>query len=101
MDEHVLRGNTGILKCHIPSFVADFVSVSSWIEDEKTEIYGVQNGFGGSDLGTYTTSSSFLRILYSQITVASSFNNHFSLCLHFIEWRINILENIDIIQFTH
>lgn len=39
MDEHVLRGNTGILKCHIPSFVADYVFVSSWIEDELTEIY--------------------------------------------------------------
>lgn len=39
MDEHVLRGNTGILKCHIPSFVADYVIVSAWIEDELTEIY--------------------------------------------------------------
>lgn len=39
MDEHVLRGNTGILKCHIPSFVADYVVVSAWIEDELTEIY--------------------------------------------------------------
>lgn len=39
MDEHVLRGNTGILRCHIPSFVADFVFVSAWIEDELTEIY--------------------------------------------------------------
>lgn len=38
MDEHVLRGNTGILKCHIPSFVADFVSVSAWIENELTEL---------------------------------------------------------------
>lgn len=42
MDEHVLRGNTGILKCHIPSFVSDFVYVSSWIETDGTE-YFTQN----------------------------------------------------------
>ncbi|XP_037917664.1 Down syndrome cell adhesion molecule-like protein Dscam2 isoform X4 [Hermetia illucens] len=39
MDEAVLRGNTAILKCHIPSFVADFVFVASWVEDETREIY--------------------------------------------------------------
>lgn len=39
MDEHVLRGNAAIIKCHIPSFVAEFVEVDSWIEDEATEIY--------------------------------------------------------------
>lgn len=39
MDEHVLRGNTGILKCHIPSFVSDFVFVSSWIETDGTEYF--------------------------------------------------------------
>lgn len=36
MDEHVLKGNTGILKCHIPSFVSDYVFVLAWIEDELT-----------------------------------------------------------------
>ncbi|KAH0567638.1 hypothetical protein KQX54_011174 [Cotesia glomerata] len=39
MDEHVLRGNAAIIKCHIPSFVAEFVEVDSWVEDETTEIY--------------------------------------------------------------
>lgn len=37
MDESVLRGNTAILKCHIPSFVADYVFVSSWISDDGDE----------------------------------------------------------------
>lgn len=32
MDEHVLRGNTAIIKCHIPSFVADYVTVASWVQ---------------------------------------------------------------------
>lgn len=32
-DEFVLKGNTGTLKCLIPSFVADFVHVLEWISD--------------------------------------------------------------------
>ncbi|KRF98097.1 uncharacterized protein Dwil_GK22019, isoform BH [Drosophila willistoni] len=39
MDESILRGNSAILKCHIPSFVADFIVVDSWLEDEEREIY--------------------------------------------------------------
>lgn len=39
MDEHVLRGNAAIIKCHIPSFVAEFVDVDSWVEDETRDIY--------------------------------------------------------------
>lgn len=33
LKEFVIRGNTGILKCSIPSFVADFVYVDAWISD--------------------------------------------------------------------
>lgn len=33
-DEFVLRGNTGLLKCIVPSFVADFVQVTSWQTDD-------------------------------------------------------------------
>lgn len=29
-----MRGNAAILKCTIPSFVADFVSVIEWIDEE-------------------------------------------------------------------
>lgn len=38
MEEYVLRGNAAILKCHIPSFVADYVGVISWLisEDDDT-----------------------------------------------------------------
>lgn len=49
MDESVLRGNTAILKCHIPSFVADYVFVSSWTSDDGDEytinanhVYGIE-----------------------------------------------------------
>lgn len=32
-NEYVIRGNTAIMKCKIPSFVADFVSVDAWLTD--------------------------------------------------------------------
>ena len=53
MDEHVLRGNAAIIKCHIPSFVAEFVEVDSWVEDETTVIYPKP------DYGTVFSPSSF------------------------------------------
>ncbi|XP_050520795.1 cell adhesion molecule Dscam2 isoform X44 [Daktulosphaira vitifoliae] len=42
MDESVLRGNTAILKCHIPSFVADYVFVSGWSSNDGDE-YSVES----------------------------------------------------------
>lgn len=36
---YVIRQNSAILKCSIPSFVADFVSVESWLDDESNEYY--------------------------------------------------------------
>lgn len=32
--EHVIRGNAAVVKCLIPSFVADFVDVVSWHTDQ-------------------------------------------------------------------
>ncbi|KAL3270311.1 hypothetical protein HHI36_009362 [Cryptolaemus montrouzieri] len=37
--EYVIRGNSAILKCQIPSFVADFVSVVSWHTSQKEAFY--------------------------------------------------------------
>jgi hypothetical protein len=36
--EYVMRGNAAIIKCLIPSFVADFVHVEAWVDEEGTEI---------------------------------------------------------------
>lgn len=36
--EYVIKGNSAILKCSIPSFVADFVKVESWVDEEGTEL---------------------------------------------------------------
>lgn len=34
IDEYVLRGNTAIVKCLIPSFVSDYVHVIEWLMDD-------------------------------------------------------------------
>lgn len=37
-NEYVIKGNSAIMKCKIPSFVADFVEVETWINvDDGTE----------------------------------------------------------------
>ncbi|KAK8752892.1 hypothetical protein OTU49_008128, partial [Cherax quadricarinatus] len=43
LTEYVIRGNSVILKCNIPSFVADFVSVQAWVADDGTIIYPSHN----------------------------------------------------------
>lgn len=42
---YIIRGNAAILKCEIPSFVADFVTVVSWHTDQDEAF------FPGSDYG--------------------------------------------------
>nr|NP_001036512.1 down syndrome cell adhesion molecule 1, isoform H [Drosophila melanogaster]ABI31063.1 down syndrome cell adhesion molecule 1, isoform H [Drosophila melanogaster] len=37
--EHVIRGNSAVIKCLIPSFVADFVEVVSWHTDEEENYF--------------------------------------------------------------
>lgn len=43
--EYTIRGNSAILKCQIPSFVADFVSVISWHTDQD-EVFTYQTEDG-------------------------------------------------------
>lgn len=44
--EYVIRGNSVVLKCSIPSFVADFVYVESWIDEEGTIFKPNNDGYG-------------------------------------------------------
>ncbi|KRF98084.1 uncharacterized protein Dwil_GK22019, isoform AU [Drosophila willistoni] len=37
--EHVIRGNSAVIKCLIPSFVADFVEVVSWHTDQDENYF--------------------------------------------------------------
>lgn len=41
--EYVIKGNSAVLKCSIPSFVADFVYVEAWIDEEGTELVPSDN----------------------------------------------------------
>lgn len=43
--EYVIKGNAAILKCNIPSFVADFVKVESW-EDEEGNVLLPSDSYG-------------------------------------------------------
>ncbi|XP_071041968.1 cell adhesion molecule Dscam1 isoform X3 [Parasteatoda tepidariorum] len=37
-DEFVLKGNTAVLKCHVPGFVKDYVIVEAWIKDSMEKV---------------------------------------------------------------
>ena len=43
--EQVILGNDVLLKCDIPSFEADFVSVSSWVDSEG-QLISVNKNYG-------------------------------------------------------
>lgn len=60
MDESVLRGNTALLKCHIPSFVADYVFVSSWTSDDGDEYSINANHAYGIEIEKYSYCSKVL-----------------------------------------
>lgn len=47
LTEYVIRGNTAVLKCSIPSFVADYVFVEAWLDDSG-KIMTVSNDYGNS-----------------------------------------------------
>ncbi len=48
-EESVIGGNSALIKCSIPSFVADFVSVTAWVDSEGLELTAL--GFGNETGG--------------------------------------------------
>lgn len=56
-EENVLRGNAAILKCHIPSFVTEYVTVTSWIISEGDVEETVINLESDFSLGNFVYSS--------------------------------------------
>ena len=44
-EEYIIIGNDALMKCLIPSFVADFVSVINW-EDSEGNLIFANNNFG-------------------------------------------------------
>ena len=44
-NEYIVLHNDALLKCNIPSFVADFVTVSGWV-DSQGQSYHPKDGLG-------------------------------------------------------
>ena len=44
--EYIIRGNAGIIKCSLPSFVADFLEVTSWTTDSNETFYAKEDNYG-------------------------------------------------------
>jgi hypothetical protein len=44
--EHIIRGNSAILKCRIPSFVADFLDVVAWVDNDGNSYSGESKQYG-------------------------------------------------------
>ena len=42
-DAYVIIGNSALLKCEVPSFVGDFVSVVNWIDSKGNEHFPTEN----------------------------------------------------------
>ncbi|XP_026835365.1 Down syndrome cell adhesion molecule-like protein Dscam2 isoform X10 [Drosophila erecta] len=51
-NEYVIKGNAAVVKCKIPSFVADFVQVEAWVDEEGTELWrnNATNAYDGKYL---------------------------------------------------
>lgn len=43
LTEYVIRGNTAILKCSIPSFLGEIVRVEAWIDETNTVLTSSDN----------------------------------------------------------
>lgn len=63
-NEHVIRGNSAVIKCSIPSFVADFVSVLSWNDNTGNEYAIHHDNTRGIYIYTFFLSGKFGYILY-------------------------------------
>ena len=50
-EEYIISGNDALMKCYIPSFMSDFVTVTSWVSSEGVQIYA-GTSFGNNTFET-------------------------------------------------
>lgn len=62
LTEYVIKGNTAVLKCSIPSFVADFVKVESWVDESNNVLLSNDNIGKSQKLKNYNLPISFSRL---------------------------------------
>ena len=44
-NEYIVLGNDALVKCKVPSYVADFADIVGWVNSEGTQyLYNVNNG---------------------------------------------------------
>ncbi|GIY54198.1 uncharacterized protein CDAR_618161 [Caerostris darwini] len=67
-DEFVLKGNTAVLKCHVPGFVKDYVIVEAWIKEpmEKVDATSKSTQLVGTCHSLNPSSVTILRIRQSK-----------------------------------
>lgn len=41
--EYVIKGNSVVLKCSIPSFVSDYIKIESWVDESGNELLPSDN----------------------------------------------------------
>ena len=51
-NEYIVKGNSALVKCRIPSNIADLVEVIAWIDSEANE-YRLDDNYGNSHSGYY------------------------------------------------
>lgn len=47
-NEYVIRGNSAIMKCEIPSYVSDFIVVDMWADSDGGSYYPNEENYGTS-----------------------------------------------------
>lgn len=57
-DEYVVMGNDALMKCEIPSFVADLVTIIGWEDDHGESLSSNPASFGNLEFITHSPSSS-------------------------------------------
>ena len=68
---YVINGNSALLKCEIPSHVADFVTVESWVDNEGTEYFSDLNNNYGKCCEKYHIAMIFLIYIVNSTTSSS------------------------------
>jgi len=70
--EYVMKGNSAIMKCSVPSFVSDYVSVIGWVDETGAE-YKSNDEYADSKKPTVNLVTPIL-ILYSlRLKIVSCF----------------------------
>lgn len=78
-NEYVIRGNSAIMKCEIPSFVADFVAVTMWSDSAGNEYPPNSNDYGTLRMHLFRKVNSGgasvigFHLLYTACSLSSSF----------------------------